>query len=115
MKRMRISNDVNETMDNDHHLNIFIIIWDLLYFLFWGNIRKRVFEPSYEELHEDYLLACQKCKTKWVRRCLALIFIIRTIFLVFHCIVTAIYATLGDRVKAFLPERWRQLWPGGRG
>ena len=60
--------------------------WRLFSFGLPRRIRKRCFDPAYEELLEDYFEAKTKYRTKGARRWLTIAFTFRTILMVLDCV-----------------------------
>lgn len=59
--------------------------WKLFSYILPHNTRKRVFEPAYQEMFEDYLETRGKYRTKWAKRWLAFTYTVRTAFMVLDC------------------------------
>jgi hypothetical protein len=91
-------------------------IWALFAYLLPKAIRESAYEPSRQDLLEDYLLARRSYRTKWARRWLAFCFTFRTAVLVIQslramlgekglrCVRWLAYATLGGNMVRGL--RW---------
>jgi hypothetical protein len=72
--------------------------WAVLRFLMSKKAREEVFEPSYQDFLEDYLLACRENPSTWGRRRVHLVFTWRVLVLAGQCL----QAVLGDRMLALL-------------
>ncbi len=60
-------------------------IWELAGYLLDHKSRRDVYDPSIEELKEDYYITRRKYRTRWARRWLRFSFAVRTIGLFFSC------------------------------
>jgi hypothetical protein len=61
------------------------VFWALFPFILPRRLREQVYEPSYQELLEDYHVARRSYRTKWARRWLTFCFTLRTLVLVAQC------------------------------
>jgi hypothetical protein len=86
--------------------------WGFLAFFLSRKARQEVVEPAWQELLEDYAIACEQYPTKLQQRCIKIIFAWRAIRLILECI----RAVVGDRFMQFLERlapqlvRWWLTW-----
>jgi hypothetical protein len=79
--------------------------WGFLAYLLSRKARREVFEPAWQELLEDYVIACGQYQASWQRRGLNAIFTWRAVCLVWQCL----RAVVGDRAVQFLERLAPQL------
>jgi hypothetical protein len=88
--------------------------WRLFSFVLPRSTRDRVFEPSFQELMEDYLATRGAYRTKWARRWLKFCFTLRTALMVGSCLrawitdrgVAALLWFLPGPVREWVTIRW---------
>ena len=79
--------------------------WGFLAYLLSRKARREVFEPAWQELLEDYVVACGEYPTQWQRRSIKGIFAWRAVCLGWQCV----RAVVGDRLIQFLERLAPQL------
>jgi hypothetical protein len=89
-------------------LSVFPGLWHYLGFVLPRSLRLRVYEPSHQELLQDYLNV-SRIRTKWVRRWLALCFTIRTVITIVDCL----RVWWVEQIAKLIPAQLRAWWPQG--
>lgn len=83
---------------------------DLLGYALPRKLRTRVYEPTCEELKEEYALCRRKYRTKWARRWLSCCFGFRTLLLIAGCYRALVTDTALQVLLKLVPEPIKRWW-----
>ena len=83
--------------------------WELFSFCLSRKTKRDVFEPLFNELKENYLLA-QRFRGVWAKRWLKFCFTLKTITMVCGCLRVTISSKLARLLLSFVPESVRKLF-----
>jgi len=83
-------------------------LWRLFSYALSHRTRRRMFEPAYNELLDDYL-STWKEQSKWARRWLTIAYTLRTIVMVVDCLSIAMRDRAFRLLSGFLPN-WVREW-----
>ncbi len=84
--------------------------WELFSYILPHGVRKRVFEPAFNEMIEDYLETRGRYRTRWAKRWLTFAFTFRTALMVFDCFRALLTHRAFRFVSHLLPEPIRSWW-----
>jgi hypothetical protein len=101
--------DVSESTD-------FPRFWELLRFILGTRLRRRVFEPAYNDLLADHLMTrASRFQTPWARRWIKFCFAARTLRLIVECAAVGLRGTVGQFIlPQSIRDAVREWWYGDR-
>jgi hypothetical protein len=91
-----------------NNLNRIIAFVELFQFILPRTIRREAFEPAYNEIKKDYLLA-QQYKSKWAKRWLCFCFICQTTYMIGDCFRVFFGSKLKSLLLLLVPVGVREL------
>lgn len=85
------------------------IYWQLFSLLLPRKVRTEIYDPAYNDMLVDHLLALKKYRGKWVRLYLLFAFGIRTIFMITDCVRVSAQDKTFQLIKSFFGSAISQL------
>jgi hypothetical protein len=73
-------------------------------------VRDRIFEPAFQEILGDFLVAPGTYQTKWPRRWLNFCFTFRTVLMIFECLRATITDQALYSITRLAPEPIKKWW-----
>lgn len=96
-----------------HRRSFFIKLpqfWTFFSFLLPKKIKVEAFEPAYNDMLADFLIAKNKYRSKAARRWLLVCFGFRTVLMIADCLRVFAQDKVWKGIEAFLPQGLRSWW-----